>query len=106
MTNEEKQIEEMANDIEKSHWKIVQDFMGCHINSEEMAEHLYTKGYRKASDVAREIEEIIDEEINVFEKARIDLYPRQDSYYAGVFVKSLSEIKEKLKKKYESEGGE
>ena len=42
-----KQIEEMANDIEKSHWKIVQDFMGCHINSEEMAERLYNAGYRK-----------------------------------------------------------
>jgi hypothetical protein len=71
---------------------------------EVIGQILKEQGYRKASDVAREIEEIIDEEINVFEKARIDLYPRQDSYYAGVFVKSLSEIKEKLKKKYESEG--
>lgn len=44
------QIEKMANDIEKSHWKIVQDFMGCHINSEEMAEHLYNAGYRKQSE--------------------------------------------------------
>ena len=48
--SKEKQIEEMANDIEKSHWKIVQDFMGCHINSEEMAEYLYNAGYRKQSE--------------------------------------------------------
>ena len=45
----DEQIEKMANDIEKSHWKIVQDFMGCHINSDDMAEYLYNAGYRKQS---------------------------------------------------------
>ena len=59
----EKQIDKMANDIEKSHWKIVQDFMGCHINSEEMAEHLYNAGYRKQEWIS--VEEGLPEEKSV-----------------------------------------
>ena len=43
----EKQIEEMAKVIDKSHWKLEQDFTGCHINSSEIAEVLYNAGYRK-----------------------------------------------------------
>ena len=42
-------IEEMANDIDKSHWRIEQDWRGCNLNSSEIAEHLYNAGYRKQS---------------------------------------------------------
>ncbi|MBR2474184.1 MAG: hypothetical protein IKB51_04050 [Clostridia bacterium] len=72
-----------------------------------IATHLYGKGYRKASDVAREIfaevEEIIDKEINIWEKAKIDLYPHQDYYCASAIVVALNKAKENIKKKYESE---
>lgn len=47
--DEKKQIEEMANYIDRSHWKIEQDFTGCHINSSEIAEYLYNHSYRKQS---------------------------------------------------------
>lgn len=91
MTNEEKQIEEMAKDIHKSPWKLEQDWRGAHINGEELAEYFYNKGYRKASDVAREIfaeiEKII--EVDKFGEAKFD-------------VRELY----KIEKKYESEGGE
>ena len=40
-------IEEMAKEIDKSHWRVEQDFTGCHINSIEIAEALYKGNYRK-----------------------------------------------------------
>lgn len=55
----EKQIEEMAKVIDKSPWKLDQDFAGCHINSFEIAESLYNAGYRNQSEVAMEIFEEI-----------------------------------------------
>ncbi len=83
--NRDKQIEEMANDIDKSHWRIELDFTGCHINSTEIAEALYTAGYRKSSDIAREIFEEIDELLMPF----------------GYQLKTISLQKYiKLKKKY------
>ena len=48
--SKEKQIEEMAKAIDESHWRIEQDFTGCHINSTEIAEALYNEGYRKQSE--------------------------------------------------------
>ena len=48
----EKQIEDMARIIDDNH--------GFIVSSVETAEALYTAGYRKASDVAREIFEEIE----------------------------------------------
>lgn len=45
----EKQIYEIAKVIDESHWRIEQDFTGCHINSAEIAENIYKAGYRKQS---------------------------------------------------------
>lgn len=56
----EKQTEEMAKVIDKSPWKLEQDFTGCNINSSDIAESLYNAGYRKQSEVAREIFEEIE----------------------------------------------
>lgn len=56
----EKQIEEMAKAIDKSYWRIEQDFTGCHINSTEIAKALYNAGYRKSTDFAEEIFAEID----------------------------------------------
>ena len=50
MNNREKQIEEMAKTIDESHWRIEQDFTGCHINDIEIAERLYEQGCRKQSE--------------------------------------------------------
>ena len=46
----EKQIEDMAKVIDESHWRIEQDFTGCHINGTEIAEHLCEQGYLKQSE--------------------------------------------------------
>lgn len=48
--NEKQQIEEMANYIDRSHWKIEQDSRGCNLNSREIAEFLYNADYRKQSE--------------------------------------------------------
>lgn len=75
---ESEQIEEMANYIEKSHWKIVQDFMGCHINSDEIAEYLYNQGYCKQSEVLI-IPEMSDDDIqraiDFIKKSRLQIIP-------------------------------
>ena len=82
----DKQIEEMAKDIDKSPWRIEQAWRGCNINSIEIAEHLYTAGYRKASEVAREIFEEIEKLLAVDRNCE-----------ANLDVRDLAE----LKKKYE-----
>ena len=46
----EKQIEELVKVIDESPWRIEQDFEGCHINSSEIAEYLYSTGCRKQSE--------------------------------------------------------
>ena len=46
----EKEIEVISKDINKSPWKLEQDLEGCHINSSEIAEYLYSIGYRKQSE--------------------------------------------------------
>lgn len=83
--DEKEQIEEMANDIEKSHWKIVQDFMGCHINSEEMAEYLYNAGYCKGSEVVWAIFDKVDEIAY--------RYLNDADYSAGDMIYDLNELK-------------
>ena len=55
----EQQIAEMAKVINKSPWKVEQDATGVHINSYEIAEYIYNEGYRKQSEVAREISEAV-----------------------------------------------
>ena len=46
----EKQIEELTKVIDESPWRIEQDFEGCHINSSEIAEYLYSVGCHKQSE--------------------------------------------------------
>lgn len=65
--NKEKQIAEMAKVIDKSPWKLEQDFTGCNINSSDVSEFLYNAGYRKQSDVAREIFREIEDCMSCFE---------------------------------------
>lgn len=83
----EKQIEEMAKVIDKSHWKLEQDFTGCHINSSEIAEYLYNADYRKQDDVVWGIFEEID---NI-------IYNLMNSpfYSSGDAVYELTELKKK-----------
>lgn len=83
----EKQIEEMAKVIDKSHWKLEQDFTGCHINSSEIAEYLYNADYRKQDGVVRKIFEEMD---NI-------IYNLMNSpfYSSGDAVYELTELKKK-----------
>ena len=60
--DKEKQIEEMARDIKAAHDE--QKYITSNKSIKAIAEHLYNAGYRKASDVAREIFEEIEREIN------------------------------------------
>ena len=59
----EQQIAEMAKVINKSPWKVEQDATGVHINSYEIAEYIYNAGYRKQSDVVKEIFDSIKEKL-------------------------------------------
>jgi hypothetical protein len=74
----DKQIEEMAKDLEN--YTCMSEYQ-----AEIASRMLYIKGYRKASDVAREIFEEIEDVINNI------------GYFDEIDFRSL-------KKKYESEG--
>ena len=93
----EKQIEEireMARDLQNSeHWRYDDLCLEFKLDNERTAENLYNAGYRKASDVAREIFEEIDDAMT--DHARGDI----DNHWLYVRVSEL-------KKKYESEGEE
>ena len=59
--DKKKQIEEMANDLRKSEfWYFDDTDCDFELERKKTAENLYNAGYRKASDVAREIFEEID----------------------------------------------
>lgn len=89
--SKEKQIEEISKVIDKSPWKLYQDFTGCHINSSEIAEYLYNADYRKQSEVVKEI-------FREIENYMID------STFCGMPVKSMLSSKfAELKKKYSEE---
>jgi hypothetical protein len=92
--NRDKQIEEMQNDlIAISKSPIMID--GLEHWSDAIAEELYNAGYRKASDVVREIIDLIN-----------DFFPKvREITKGGVVVNLLPAMQEalvkKLKKKYE-----
>ena len=88
MSNEEKQIEEIANILYESDNK--RNVVICGI--EQVAEDIYNADYRKASDVAREIFADIK---NIWEQGR-------------GFIKytDLVDLERIYENKYESEGGE
>ena len=81
----DKQIEEMYLEFEK--WDDDAD------TSVSLAEWMYNAGYRKASEVAREILEEIEKNMVVFGDATLS------SYFRGIGYRTFAE----LKKKYESE---
>lgn len=80
----EKQIEEISKIIDKSPWKVYQDFTGCHINSSEIAEYLYNADYRKQVDVAKKIFDDIERELLSY-----------ISDYYGCYHKTFDELKKK-----------
>lgn len=80
----EKQIEEISKVIDKSPWKLYQDFTGCHINSSEIAEYLYNADYRKQVDVAKKIFDDIERELLSY-----------ISDYYGCYHKTFDELKKK-----------
>lgn len=84
--NKEKQIEEMARNLaENVAWD--EDDIPT-VDCLETAKRLYLNGYRKASDIFAEIEEIID--------------PYGDEYGTMLTIDENSFAE--LKKRYESEG--
>lgn len=93
----DKHIEEMANYIDRSHWKITQDFTGCHINSDEIAQYLYNADYRKSTDL---VEEIFAEIEKMLLDNHIGHYKTTiDTWCYNFNNEIISEIAE-LKKKY------
>lgn len=97
MKNKEKEIEEMLRDIseiQNGGWKFVGNSeFTTDVTNEDVVEYLYNAGYRKASDVAREIFEEIENNYADF------LYDG----YRNIVVLTEKDFEE-LKKKYESEG--
>ena len=87
--NDKKQVEEMAKVIDKSHWRIVQGWKGCRLNSEEIAENIYAAGYRKSSEVAREIFEEIENSISPM------LGLEDDKESVAILATTFAELKKK-----------
>ena len=84
--NKDKQIEEMARDL-KNH-TCMSEFQ-----AEIASRMLYTKGYRKADEVAKEIFEEIDKVLNFYKRNN----PFND------LLKAIIEKYTELKKKYTEE---
>ena len=87
--NKEKQIEEMAKDMCEYYYEgtCYQDKKPCDCKCEIFtdAQYLYSKGYRKASEVAREIFEEI-------ERTCIDSF---GCFYIGATHGAFAELKKK-----------
>ncbi len=102
--NKENQIKEMAKVIDKSHWKLEQDFTGCHINSSEIAEYLYNADYRKQSEVVMEIFDEIERILSLnyccyLPQGATEHY----EYYEGNIAKDIAELKKKYTGEKEDE---
>ena len=105
----DKQIEEIDHIEsvlwEANHSKSVLDYRW-------LAQALYSNGYRKASDIAREIFEEIEQKIAAALKSNYKVLPQViDSYeiYHTVqgkisALRGINDFIDELKKKYESEG--
>ena len=103
--NKEKQIEKMANIIALKAFERAHLIDGEENLADIVATDLYEKGYRKASEVAREIFEEIDEilsNINDFEADSLELEP-EERYGAEVACVDLGMKFAELKKKYTEE---
>ena len=108
----EKQIDEMRNDVEHIHRCFLEDDYD-HFD-EYIAVRLFEKGYRKASEVAEEIFEEIEENLNNLvayykEKRKYVTeteYSESEQRYYDIKIKTFEErlLKmSKLKKKYTEE---
>ena len=94
----DKQIEEMANIIALKAFEQAHLIDGDENLADIVAEDLYEKGYRKASDVAREIFEEIEENTNSYK------VPFSNGEIRELIVMAIDkEDYNKIKKKYESE---
>ena len=98
--NIEKQIEEMAKDLDTCPY--IAAPMGCdkHEGSIHIAEYLHAKDYRKASDVARELFEEIEEGVKAavsalqFENNPIHRQVKHETYSSLMrFIKTFIEKK-------------
>ncbi len=112
--NREKQIAEIARVIYEN------TAISCVEIADEIAEELYTAGYRKASEVAREIFEEVEEKANaIYKSVQYGCYSymrygslgtdspdaqRQMGKLDG--VKHLGDVIAELKKKYTENKGE
>lgn len=100
MLDKDKQIEEMAkimcgfDDEECEHCITCSYHNGC--ACEEDAKNLYNAGYRKASDVAREIFEEIGKILYKYDK----IAERDKSEYGELIVGDIACAIGELKKKY------
>ena len=98
----DKQIEEMAYDVCNSSHCTVEEWQCCSVcaglceKAKRISEKLTAKGYRKASEVAREIFEEIDKVLNFYKKYN----PYND------LLKCVIDKLAELKKKYTEENNE
>ena len=102
--DKKKQIEEMekivsmdCDDIKKSLGITSCEGVGCYIC---LARLFYAKGYRKASEVAREIFEDIGKILRRFD----EIAERDKSEYGELIVGDITANIAELKKKYTEEG--
>ena len=118
--NKEKQIEEMANDhfaelgkmdkekqIKETAREVDKWYPNAKITNRFLSESLYNAGYRKASEIFEEIEEVISQSNEISDIRMRDLAPHTYKvmreagklYYTAI-IRAIAE----LKKKYTEEG--
>ena len=108
-----KQIEEMAK-ATMFHCRIDNQCGSCHWSTcnECLSEAIYNAGYRKSTDVAREIDDIrryIILNENIAKKCKEENGEQNEEYWKGklaAFLQIRGYIDTELKKKYESEGAD
>lgn len=94
--NKEKQIEEIANDLNMHCCSLAEQFCGEMSCNSCITNYLYNAGYRKASEVAEEIFAEIEEKLsaNLCGEFREDSIEWFD-YYSLLLAEDIAELKKK-----------
>ena len=93
----EKQIEEMASDINDCITEFVTDTLDVYIDDEATAQKMFYKGYRKQSEIVKEIFDEI--------KAMPKKFTEKSQDFEFGYKTAVQEILAELKKKYTEESG-
>lgn len=99
----EKQIEEMASDINDCITEFVTDTGDVYIDDEATAQKMFDKGYRKQSEVVKEIFDEIEKLVSINKKTVGCATYEETIFYIEDFIEDLAELKKKYAGEKEDE---